>query len=131
MKKVEQLNKIKTENRLQPNPWDAKCPSRAVIALLANKWTLLLFPVLSERPHRNGELLRRLDGVSQKVLTETLRELENNGLVIRRDFQEVPPKVEYELSELGRGLAKTIGAVDDWVVNNFYEMQKARQSAAR
>lgn len=115
------------KTRLKPNPWDSNCPSRGIIALLANKWALLLFPVLSKGPQRNGELMRQLDGVSQKVLTETLRDLENHGLIVRRDFHEVPPKVEYTLSDLGQSLAKVIGAMDNWVVNNYYQIEGAKR----
>ncbi|MFN3945259.1 MAG: winged helix-turn-helix transcriptional regulator [Allosphingosinicella sp.] len=112
--------------RLVPNPWDAACPSREVLAMVGDKWALLLMPKLADGPKRNGELIRALAGVSQKMLTQTLRDMERNGLVVRRDFQEVPPRVEYELTELGRSLGKVVAALDQWVVDNYYEVEKAR-----
>lgn len=101
------------------DPWAAKCPSRALIELLASKWVLLLIPLLREGPRRNGELKRRVGGISQKMLTQTLRELEQRRLVTRRVRAAVPPHVEYELTPLGQSLAKAISALDDWVIRNY------------
>lgn len=113
---------------LQPNPWNAACPSRELLALVGDKWALLLMPKLAEGPKRNGELMRALDGVSQKMLTQTLRDMERNGLVLRRDFQEVPPRVEYELTSLGQSLGPVVASLDQWVVENYYAVQGARAS---
>jgi DNA-binding HxlR family transcriptional regulator len=95
--------------------YDAACPSRRALALVANKWSLLLLPALREQPLRNGELLRRIGGISQKVLTQTLRELQRNGLVERCPLDTVPPQVEYRLTPLGRSLSEVLLAVDRWV----------------
>src|SRR5712691_2565359 len=108
--------------RPKVNPWDASCPSRAVIDLLASKWVLLLVPLLRRAPKRNGDLMRGIPGVSQKMLTQTLRDLERNGLVTRHDFGEVPPRVEYTLTPLGNSLAKAITTFDDWVIRHYYDM---------
>jgi DNA-binding HxlR family transcriptional regulator len=108
------------------DPWSDTCPSRDVIGLLASKWVLLLIPLLRRGPRRNGDLMRRVAGVSQKMLTQTLRDLESHGLVARRDYAEVPPRVEYALTPLGDSLAKTIAALDDWVVRHYYDMAKVR-----
>jgi len=94
--------------------------------LLASKWVLLLFPLLDKGPRRNAELLRLIDGISQKMLTETLRELEAHGLVARRDYRTVPPKVDYRLTDLGKSLARIIGSLDRWVIAHYYEMAGAR-----
>jgi DNA-binding HxlR family transcriptional regulator len=67
--------------------------------------------------------MRRIDGVSQKMLTKTLKDLEENGLVLRTDYHEVPPKVDYRLTELGQSLGVLIGKIDTWVVEHFYETQ--------
>ncbi len=117
--------------RPKVNPWDPSCPSRAVIDLLASKWVLLLLPLLRRAPKRNGDLMRGIPGVSQKMLTQTLRDLERSGLVTRRDFGEVPPKVEYTLTSLGNSLAKTITTLDDWVIRHYYDMVKANQRGGR
>lgn len=104
------------------------CPSRAVLALVADKWTLLIMPALRDGPQRNSELMRRIGGVSQKMLTQTLRELERNGLVQRIDYAEVPPRVEYALTELGRSLAATIQKLDAWCEANMSAVQRARET---
>lgn len=117
--------------RKTPDPWDRKCPSRSLLDLISGKWTLLIFPVLSQKPRRNAELLRLVDGISQKVMTEILRDLEQHGLVARHDYGTVPPKVEYGLTELGRTLAKTIGILDKWVIENYYQVARARDNARR
>ncbi|POX42098.1 transcriptional regulator [Streptomyces sp. Ru73] len=91
------------------------CPGRAVFELLANKWTGLAITALEDGPRRFGELRRKLEGVSPKVLTQTLRRLEDHGLVSRTVFAEVPPRVEYELTELGRGALEPLAHLRRWV----------------
>ena len=102
------------------------CPSRAILELIADKWTLLILPALRRGRLRNGDLMRLIGGVSQKMLTQTLRELERNGLVKRIDHQEVPPRVEYELTELGRSLSDYMRKLDGWAEANLGEVMKAR-----
>ncbi|WP_052810651.1 winged helix-turn-helix transcriptional regulator [Variovorax paradoxus] len=109
--------------------WSAGCPSRRVLELVANKWALLVIPLLRGKPQRNNELLRRVGGISQKMLTQTLRELELNGLVLRDDRQTVPPHVEYRLSALGLSLSKTLLAVDRWAESNHAEIDRAQKVA--
>jgi len=111
--------------RSAPNPWSAACPSRAVIDMLASKWVLLLIPLLRAGPRRNGDLQRGAEGVSQKMLTQTLRELERHGLITRIDHHEVPPRVEYSLTPLGSSLAKAIAVLDDWVIRHYDEIEQA------
>lgn len=76
---------------------------------------------------RNGELLRRIGGISQKMLTQTLRELESNGLVLRDDRGSVPPNVEYRLSVLGQSLTSTLRILDRWAEENFPALDAARE----
>jgi DNA-binding HxlR family transcriptional regulator len=109
------------------NVLSASCPSRAALELVASKWSLLIVPVLAAGPIRNNELLRRIEGVSQKMLTQTLRELERNGLAERIDHKQVPPHVEYRLSELGQSLSDMLVAVDRWAENHYPALYKARQ----
>lgn len=109
------------------NPWDAGCPSREILELVANKWVLLLVPLLLEGPRRNAELLRGAGGISQKMLTQTLRALERHGVVSRLDYAEVPPRVEYRLTPLGRSLAEAMSTLDAWVIHHFAEVTAARQ----
>lgn len=113
------------------NPWSAACPSRAIITILASKWVMLLLPTLRAGPKRNGDLLRALDGVSQKMLTQTLRDLERYGIVRRHDFAAVPPRVEYSLTRVGASLADVMGSLDEWVIKHYGTLMSAaaRQSA--
>lgn len=115
----------------KPNPWDGRCPSRAVLNLIGDKWAMLIFPLLKERPHRNNELLRAVGGISQKVLTETLRDFEVHGLIERRDYRTVPPKVDYRLTALGESLAEALAVIDQWVIAHFFDMAGARERYLR
>ena len=83
------------------DPCDADCPSRDLLDLIGDRWSLLIMLVIGQGFHRNGEIRRRVGGISQKMLTQTLRALEANGLVARHDFATVPPHVEYRLTPLG------------------------------
>lgn len=104
----------------EPNPLKANCPSRELIGVLGSKWVLLVIPLLREGPKRNADLLRSIEGVSQRMLTQTLRDLEAHRLVHRHDFSEIPPRVEYTLTPLGASLAERLQALDDWVRANAY-----------
>ncbi len=125
------LKRLKEEaerqGALAANIYAEACPSRALLELVADKWTLLIMPALRRGPMRNGDLMRLIGGVSQKMLTQTLRTLESNGLVHRIDHMEVPPRVEYELTELGRSLADTIRKLDSWVEAHIDEVHAARE----
>ncbi len=101
------------------DPWSAACPSRAIIDILASKWVLLLLPMLREGPMRNGELMRAIEGVSQKMLTQTLRDLEHYGIVTRHNYAEVPPRVEYSLTRIGASLAEAVESLDHWVIKHY------------
>ena len=106
------------------NPFNAACPSQDILALIGSKWSMLLMCVLREGPARTGELARRAGGISQKMLTQTLRELERHGLVHRRDYQEVPPRVEYSLTRLGQSLSDLIRQIEGWVTANYARMAR-------
>jgi DNA-binding HxlR family transcriptional regulator len=102
------------------------CPSRRVLALIADKWTMLILPALQDGPRRNSELMRAVGGVSQKMLTQTLRDLERNGLIERHDYGEIPPRVDYRLTGLGRSLTEPIWALGRWAERHFNEVEAAR-----
>ena len=99
------------------------CPSRRAIEVLADKWALLIIPVLRNGPARNNELLRRIDGISQKMLTQTLKSLQAHGLITRTDYLENPPHVEYALSPLGRSLSDALLPLDTWVQQHHAELK--------
>ncbi|MDQ1135711.1 DNA-binding HxlR family transcriptional regulator [Microbacterium sp. SORGH_AS 1204] len=96
----------------------AACPCRSMLDLLANKWTALAIGILENGPHRFGELRRQLQGVSPKVLSATLKRMEDAGLVSRAVFAEVPPRVEYALTPLGHGAAVPLAQLRTWVNEN-------------
>ena len=104
------------------NPFNPACPSQEILALIGSKWSMLLMCVLRDGPTRSGELARRTGGISQKMLTQTLRELERHGIVHRRDYQEVPPRVEYSLTRLGVSLSDLIRQIEGWVTANYTRM---------
>ncbi|MBL8566525.1 MAG: helix-turn-helix transcriptional regulator [Hyphomicrobiaceae bacterium] len=110
----------------EPNICAEACPSRAILELVADKWALLILHALRRGSMRNGELMRMIGGVSQKMLTQTLRELERNGLVDRIDHQEVPPRVEYRLNELGRSLSETVRELGGWAETHISAVLAAR-----
>ena len=94
------------------------CPVTGLFRRLGDKWTLLVLLLLGEQPHRFNELQRRIDGISQRMLTRTLRMLEEDGLVERTVHPTVPPSVEYALSPRGRGLLAPIREMASWVIEH-------------
>ena len=92
------------------------CPVATTVQLIGSKWKLLILRNLLNRPWRFNELLRSLEGISQKVLTDSLRSMEADGIVTRTVYPEVPPHVEYALSELGETMRPIIRAMEVWGV---------------
>ena len=109
-----------------PDVFNPACPSRAVLETLAEKWSLLLLHRLGDGPRRPSELRRSVGGISEKMLAQTLRRLERNGFVARRDFGEVPPRVEYALTPLGDSLAGVARELDRWVERHLREILAAQ-----
>jgi len=108
------------------NPYNLNCPSRDVLQLIGGKWTILILCCLQQGPVRTGELMRSIGGVSQKMLTQTLREMEINGLVERISYPQVPPKVEYKLTVLGSSLSELARALEQWVVIHYPQIMEQR-----
>ena len=104
------------------------CPSRTSLARIANKWTAMVVIALGDRRLRFGELRTVVDGISGKVLTDTLRDLERDGLVERRAYAEVPPRVEYELTALGRTLHEPLLALSRWAEEYIADVLVARET---
>ena len=90
------------------------CPVATAVALIGGKWKLLILRTLKSRPWRFNELQRDLDGISQKVLTDSLRSMEEDGLITRTVYPEVPPRVEYALSDLGKSLKPILDSMVAW-----------------
>ena len=110
--------------------WDTRedCTVRQILDRIADKWSLLVISLLAERTMRFGELLREIDGVSKKMLTVTLRNLERDGLIHREVFPEIPPRVEYRLTPLGGTLLGTIQSLVTWAEQNQEQVAQARGS---
>ncbi len=115
-------------------PWDimvATCPSRTSLAKIANKWTAMIVIALAGGPLRFGALRDAVDGISAKVLTETLRDLERDGIVLRTMYNEMPPRVEYELTELGQTLRQPLTALGHWAEEYIEQVLRARDDYDR
>ena len=112
----------------KPNLYNRDCPSQSILALIGSKWSLLILCSLRGGARRTHDLKRRLSGVSAKMLTQTLRELERHGIVHREDFGEVPPRVEYSLTPLGRSLAALVFDIEEWVMANYTRMTNVVRS---
>ena len=110
------------------NPY---CPSRRVLELLGDKWTLLTLNAIARGINRHNALQREIGGISQKMLSQTLRELERNGIVTRHVFPVVPPRVEYEMTVLGKSLIEPVVALGKWSQENFAQVEAARQEYDR
>jgi DNA-binding HxlR family transcriptional regulator len=111
------------------NVLDPRCPSRLVLARIADKWTALIIQVLAGGTKRYAILQREIGGISQKMLTQTLRSLERDGLIERKVYPEVPPRVEYALSKLGRTLIEPLQAICRWSEKHLAELQANRARA--
>ena len=114
------MYKLPTDKKeIKANVFHDTCPARYLLTQISGKWSILLIDVLADKNMRNGELIRAIEGISQKMLTQTLRELEEIKLVNRIDMQTVPPHVEYQLTELGLSLREKICAIDRWIEENM------------
>lgn len=91
-----------------------ECPVATTVSLIGSKWKLLIMRNLLARPWRFNELQKSLDGISQKVLTDSLRSMESDGIIVRTVYPEVPPRVEYSLSELGESMRPIIKSMEEW-----------------
>jgi DNA-binding HxlR family transcriptional regulator len=110
------------------NAYIAACPSRQVLDSLSDKWVTLILNALADGPQRYSELARTIAGVSQKMLTQTLRMLERDGLLSRKVTPSVPVRVDYELTPLGRSLLPVVHAIKDWAETHIEQVQSARAS---
>jgi DNA-binding HxlR family transcriptional regulator len=110
-----------------PNPYAADCPTRMALDRIADKWTVLVLGLLVERPLRFNQLRRAVEGLSQKMLSQTLKALERDGLVTRKAFATVPVTVEYAITPLGRTLALALAPLTEWAKRHIGEVLRARE----
>jgi DNA-binding HxlR family transcriptional regulator len=116
---------------MEPDVFDPNCGSREVLDLIADKWSALVLYALQGRALRHAELGRAIGGVSQKMLTQTLRTLEADGMVRRVAFPVVPPHVEYSLTALGESLSPLLAEVCRWAENNLADIQAVHAARER
>lgn len=119
------MSEKKQENKSKYN----MCPIRDIISRLSDKWSLLIVVTLSNNRSsmRFGEILKEIDDISQRMLTVTLRSLEADGLVKRRVYPEVPPRVDYQLTEMGHSLLSPLEGLVSWAQKNTEAIHKSRK----
>ena len=117
------------------DPYQRDCPSRRLLDRICDRWTVLIVGTLDAGPRRFSAIAAEVDGISQKMLTQTLRSLERDGFVERTAYPVVPPHVEYELTELGRSLQEQLHALERWAIEHMdtvveqqdrYDQRRAR-----
>jgi DNA-binding HxlR family transcriptional regulator len=111
-----------------PNAYTARCATRMVLSRIADKWTVLILGLLAEQPARFNQLRRAIEGISQKMLSQTLKTLERDGLVHRRAIATVPVTVEYSITPLGLSLATTVNGLRLWAEENLGAVQHAQKA---
>jgi DNA-binding HxlR family transcriptional regulator len=116
---------------IAPNVLSQDCESRQALDRIADKWTCLIVYALLDGPRRHGELKRMIEGISQKMLTQTLRSMETDGLVKRTVIDVIPPHVEYGLTALGETLSGPLVAICQWAMDHLPELQTARRANTR
>jgi DNA-binding HxlR family transcriptional regulator len=111
-------------NRPEPEVFTLNCPTQQVLDIICNKWSVIIIYCLAYQTRRFKQLERKIEGISQKVLTQTLRKLEKNGLVDRTVYSTIPPQVEYSLTSLGETLIEPLALLAEWSEQNIAEMAK-------
>jgi DNA-binding HxlR family transcriptional regulator len=124
-------NKLLAERKaMGAGPWDpysAGCPTRQVIDRIGDRWTVLIVGTLASGPRRFSEIAKTILGISQKMLTQTLRGLERDGLVVRTVYPEIPPRVEYHLTPTGETLIELLGGLQEWASEHMPVIVEARE----
>ncbi|MEM8719024.1 MAG: helix-turn-helix domain-containing protein [Cyanobacteria bacterium P01_G01_bin.39] len=113
-------------NRPEPEIFTLDCPTQQVLDIIGNKWSVIIIYCLAYQTRRYGQLERKIEGISQKVLTQTLRKLEKNGLVRREVYPAVPLQVEYSLTPLGETLIAPLSLLAEWSEQHIDEVQQSR-----
>jgi DNA-binding HxlR family transcriptional regulator len=117
-----------TEPMMKCDVYAKNCPSRMILDRISNKWSMLILNRLRDETLRFNQLRRDIDGISQKVLSQTLKYLERDGLIRREAFPTVPVTVEYSITELGRTLSDTVHVLTHWAEENFAAVVQAQQA---
>lgn len=109
----------------------AQCPSREILKHVTSQWGVLVLMALMEGMHRFSELRRKIGGVSEKMLAQTLQQLEQDGFIRRVSYPVVPPHVEYSLTPLGEGIGRHVEALTDWIENNLSNIIEVQRKQSR
>ena len=128
MADTEQPTGMHKAGEMAPDPYSRNCPSRPLLKSLGDLWTVLVIGALhhADRPQRFKEISVQVDGISTKMLTQTLRGLERDGLLERHQYPEIPPRVTYELTDSGKGLAEALAQVEAWATDHLGAVTEAR-----
>ncbi|MBU3060379.1 helix-turn-helix transcriptional regulator [Nocardia sp. NEAU-G5] len=124
-------SQLRLERSIAYDAYLADCPARKLLDRISDKWVSLAVNALADGPQRHSDLQRRLASVSQKMLTQTLRNLERDGLITRTVQSSVPPRVDYELTPLGRSLLPLMQAIKTWAEQHMDEVEAARTAYAK
>jgi len=116
-----------TDAEFRGNPYRADCPTRPILDRIGDRWTVLLVVLLDDGDKRFSELLRGIEGISQKMLTQTLRGLERDGLVHRAVYPQVPVRVEYSLTQSGRTLLEPLRTLEEWAIEHLGDVFASRE----
>ena len=120
-----------SEPAYRGNPYDASCPTRRILDRVGDRWTVLVVGILGQGDARFSELRRSIEGISQKMLTQTLRGLERDGLVRRTVYPEVPVRVEYALTTAGRTLLEPLRALQEWSIEHLGDVSASQEAYDR
>ncbi|NJC73010.1 helix-turn-helix transcriptional regulator [Planosporangium thailandense] len=112
--------------QVEPTPYAKNCGSRQVLDRIGDRWSVLVVLMLADGLKRYSELAQRIEGVSQKMLTQTLRGLERDGLVTRTVHASVPPRVDYALTDLGRSVLDLVAGLEAWATDHLGDVLAAR-----
>jgi DNA-binding HxlR family transcriptional regulator len=112
-------------NQIKADPFNKNCPSRMVLEIISDKWVILIIDILAKNPQHFGELKKIIGGISQKVLSQSLKKLEMYGFINRRCYSEKPLRVEYSLTLLGISLSDVCNQITEWSINHIDEILSA------
>lgn len=119
------------ESVLRGSPYRADCPTRHLLDRIGDRWTVLIVGALGDGSARFSELRRRIEGISQKMLTQTLRGLERDGIVRRTAYPSVPVRVEYALTEAGHSLREPLRALEEWAIAHLGDVSASQEAYDR
>ncbi|MFG3703597.1 winged helix-turn-helix transcriptional regulator [Micromonospora sp. NPDC047670] len=120
------MRDLPLESEVHPNVFARACGSRQVLDRIGDRWSVLVMLALADGTKRYSELAQRIEGVSQKMLTQNLRALERDGLLTRTVHASVPPRVDYALTDLGRSLLDLLAGLESWATTHLDEVEAAR-----